>query len=88
MTEIQLEITSSIGLHARPAAQFVQTAAAFRSKVKIAGNNKVADGKSILGVMSLGLAKGAKITITAEGVDEQDCITSLAKLIEEEVNEK
>jgi phosphocarrier protein HPr len=88
MIEIQLEVTGSIGFHARPAAQFVQTAAAFQSKIKVTGNNRVADGKSILGVMSLGLAKGDNIAITAEGLDEQECIDALAKLIEEEVNEK
>lgn len=87
MTEIELEITNSIGLHARPAAQLVQKAASFQSKVKIGGNNKVADGKSILGVLSLGLAKGAKVYLAAEGIDEKDCIASLKTLLEENFGE-
>lgn len=88
MTEIELEITNAVGLHARPASQFVQKAASFKSKVKIGGNNRVADAKSILGVISLGLTKGAKVTITAEGVDEKECIASLKTLLENNFEEK
>lgn len=88
MTEIQVIITNATGLHARPAAQFVQKAASFKCKVKIAGNNKVADGKSILAVMGMGLIQNTKLTITAEGADEENCIAALKELIESNFGEE
>lgn len=81
MKEIQLVITNPTGLHARPAAQLVQTAAGFKSKIKIAGNGKAADAKSILGVMSMGIAQGTMVTITAAGEDEEACLLALKELI-------
>lgn len=87
MTEVQVIITNSTGLHARPAAMFVQRAASFRCKVKIAGNNKVSDGKSILAVMGMGLTQNTKLTIMAEGDDEEECIVALKELIESNFGE-
>ncbi|WP_378956996.1 HPr family phosphocarrier protein [Pelosinus sp. sgz500959] len=87
MTEIEVIITNTTGLHARPAAQFVQKAASFKSKIKIAGNNKVADGKSILAVMGMGLTQNAKLIITADGEDEEECISALKELIESNFGE-
>ena len=87
MTEIQVMITNSTGLHARPAAQFVQKAASFACKVKIQGNNKVADGKSILAVMGMGLTKNTELTIMADGQDEKECILALKQLIESNFGE-
>ncbi|HMM22298.1 MAG TPA: HPr family phosphocarrier protein [Selenomonadales bacterium] len=81
MREVKLQITNPTGLHARPAALFVQAAAGYKSKVRIHGNNKTADAKSILAVMSLGLAQGTDITIVAEGEDEEVCVAALAALI-------
>lgn len=88
MTEIEVIIMNRAGLHARPAALFVQKAATFNCKVKIAGNNKVADGKSILAVMGMSLAPNSKLTITAEGADEEACIVALQKLIESKFGEE
>ncbi|MDT8903057.1 HPr family phosphocarrier protein [Selenomonadales bacterium 4137-cl] len=82
MIEAVLKISNPTGLHARPAAQFVQKAASFSSKVTIIGNNKVADAKSILSVMGMGLNYGAEITVTADGEDEKECLESLVALIE------
>lgn len=87
MTEIEVTITNKTGLHARPAAQFVQKAASFSSKVKIAGNNKVADGKSILAVMGMSLVQNTKLTISAEGADEEQCLAALKELIESNFGE-
>lgn len=87
MTETVLKITNPTGLHARPAAQFVQTAAGFHSEVKISGNNKSANAKSILSVMSMGLAYGTEITISADGEDEQECIAALKALFESNFDE-
>jgi len=81
VTEATIKLTNPAGLHARPAAQLVQKAASFASKVKISANNKVADAKSILSVMGMGLACGTEIVITADGEDEKECIAALIALI-------
>lgn len=87
MTEIEITITNPTGLHARPAAQFVQKAASFKCKVRIAANNKVADGKSILAVMGMGLKQNSQLMITAEGEDEGACIKGLEELIKSNFGE-
>ncbi|HBW34806.1 HPr family phosphocarrier protein [Desulfosporosinus sp. BICA1-9] len=88
MIDVILKVMNPNGLHARPAAQFVRKAASFNSKVKISGNNKVADAKSILSVMSMGLVYGTAITITADGVDEKECIEALTALVESNFGER
>lgn len=82
MTELEIIITNKTGLHARPAAQFVQTAAKFACKVTVLGNNKQTDGKSILGIMGMGVTQDAKLILRAEGEDEKECIIALKELIE------
>ncbi|SDE79452.1 HPr family phosphocarrier protein [Sporomusa acidovorans] len=81
MTKIDLVLANAAGLHARPAAQFVQTAAGFMSKVTIRAGEKAADAKSILAVMGLGLGRGASFELTADGSDEAECIAVLQKLV-------
>lgn len=88
MVELKITLTNAAGLHARPAALFVQKAAGFTSKVKLAGNNKMADGKSILAVMGMGLKQNHEVIITAEGADEVECIAGLQELITSNFNEK
>jgi phosphocarrier protein HPr len=87
MIEAELTITNPLGLHARPAAQFVQTAAAFKSKVMLAGNNKTVNAKSILSVLSLGLVCGTVITITVDGEDEIEGLTALKALVESDFSQ-
>lgn len=87
MIEMELALANQAGLHARPAAQFVQKAAGFKSKVSIAAGGKTADAKSILAVMSLALATGMKFTLTADGEDEQACIAALKELVESNFGE-
>ncbi|WP_328793735.1 HPr family phosphocarrier protein [Heliomicrobium undosum] len=82
LTEIQLVLMNPTGLHARPASQFVQTAARFKSKVQIIAGSKRADGKSILNVMTMGLKKGADFTVSADGEDEAECLAALQALVE------
>ncbi|MBF4564845.1 dihydroxyacetone kinase phosphoryl donor subunit DhaM [Plantibacter sp. VKM Ac-2876] len=66
------------GLHARPAAEFVKLASTFAAKVVVNGK----DAKSLLGIMSLGLVKGAVVELQADGPDAEDAIGALASLIE------
>lgn len=87
MTQIELVLNNPAGLHARPAAQFIQKASAFASKVTIHSGEKTADAKSILAVMSLGLRQGAKFTLLADGPDEVECVAALQALIESNFGE-
>lgn len=81
MQQIRLVLKNSSGLHARPAAQFVQTAAKFTSRVTIEAMGKSVDAKSILQILGLGVRQGTEILLTAEGGDEAECIDSLSTLI-------
>ena len=68
-------ITVSSSLEARTAALFVQTAGKFQSVIKIRMNDKEANAKSIMGMISLGILEGQTITITADGADEDKAIS-------------
>ena len=70
----QKTITVRSSLEARTAALFVQTAGKFQSIVKIQMDNKEANAKSIMGMISLGILEGSEITIIAEGLDEDKAI--------------
>ena len=69
------------GMHARPAGVFVKKASEFKSTVEIRVNGVTKNAKSIMGLMSLGLEKGAEITIVAKGDDEAQAVDSLAQLV-------
>jgi phosphocarrier protein len=73
-------ITNSLGLHARAAARFVRTAGGFSSQIRVARGARVIDGKSILGLLLLGAARGSEIVVTAEGPDEAAAIEALCAL--------
>jgi phosphocarrier protein len=87
MTKIELVLTNAAGLHARPAAQFVQKASSFSSKVTIQAGGKTADAKSILAIMGLGLGQGSKIELTANGPDEAECLAGMRALVESNFGE-
>ena len=74
----QKTITVSSSLEARAAALFVQTACKFQSAIKIQMDNREANAKSIMGIISLGVLEGNTITITAEGADEDNAIAETA----------
>ncbi|MFY9358835.1 MAG: HPr family phosphocarrier protein [Bacillota bacterium] len=81
MVEQTVVVQSEVGLHARPAALFVQTAAKFKSQITLEANGKTANGKSILQVLSLGAKQGDSLLIRAEGEDEAEALESLVDLI-------
>jgi phosphocarrier protein HPr len=88
MIEINLTLTNKSGLHARPAAEFTKLASKFKSKIVLKGKGKVADGKSIIMVLTMGIRKGEQLTITADGPDEIESIEALQKLVEDRFNEE
>lgn len=79
--EISIEIAS--GLEARPVALLVQEASKFDSKIYISVDNKMVNAKSIMGMMTLGLAKGSVIEVSADGSDEDEAITQITKYLED-----
>jgi len=81
MVEAKVFLTNKLGLHARSAAMLTKVAAKFDSVVHLYGASKSANAKSVLMVMSLGLSKGAALTITAHGPDEAACLVALTDLV-------
>lgn len=81
MTERQATIVNPLGLHARPAAQFVKLAASFRSHIEIVKDGDPINGKSIMGVMMLSAEQGSLLVIRAEGEDEAAAVEALAALV-------
>jgi len=84
MAEKTFKITSDTGIHARPATMLVQTASKFDSEINLEYNGKTVNLKSIMGVMSLGIGKGAEIKITASGSDENEAINAVEETIKKE----
>lgn len=82
MQSVELTITNGVGLHARPAAQFVQTANRFKSKINVAKGDLKVNAKSIIAVLSLGAGKGARVAIEATGEDEAEAVKALEALIQ------
>lgn len=77
-----VEVKGEAGLHARPASDFVNTAQRFKSDVQISVDGKTFDGKSILGILSMGIAKGTEIEIIVSGTDEEEALEALTSLVQ------
>ena len=90
MESIILTVNHPVGLHARPAAQFVQTASTFDSEITVANKTKesaAVNAKSILSVLTLGIHQGFEIEITAEGDDAGDALKALEALVADNFGE-
>lgn len=87
MIERSVLVTNATGLHARPAALFVQAAAKFASKIRVANGAREVDAKSILGVLSLGAGSGCAVTLKADGPDAEAAIAHLVGLVEDKFGE-
>ncbi len=82
MVKREMTITNNIGLHARPATFFIQKANTFKSSIWIEKDERRVNAKSLLGVLSLGIAKGMVVTIIADGVDENEAVDGLINLVQ------
>ena len=69
------------GLHARPAALFVQLAKRFASSVTVKKGRKIVDGKSIMGLLTLAAGPSARIAIITKGADAEDALEQLCELV-------
>ncbi|MBR3879486.1 MAG: HPr family phosphocarrier protein [Clostridia bacterium] len=87
MKTCEIMITNSSGLHARPATFFIQKANFYKSTILIEKDNRKVNAKSLLGVLSLGIAKGMTVTLSADGQDEDAAIDGLVSLINSGFNE-
>ena len=88
MISRSITIHNSVGLHARPATFFVQKANSFKSSIWVEKEDCRVNAKSLLGVLSLGIAQGSNITLIADGSDEAAAIEGLADLVEKELGDK
>ena len=80
-------VKNKLGIHARPAAQFVKTASKFSCEIKVEKGDEEVDGKSIMGLMMLAAGHGATLRITTEGDDEEDALDRLKSLVEDNFEE-
>ncbi|MGB2402419.1 MAG: HPr family phosphocarrier protein [Akkermansiaceae bacterium] len=77
----EFTVTNKLGIHARPAAQFVKTASNFSCDIQVEKDDEQADGKSIMGLMMLAAGHGSVLTITTNGHDEDSALEALGGLI-------
>lgn len=87
MPQRELTIQNKLGIHARPAAQFVKTASKFACEISVEKDGEEVDGKSIMGLMMLAAGNGSVIIVAAEGEDEDAALDALTDLIERKFEE-
>lgn len=86
--EKECVIRNKLGLHARPAALFVQTANRYGSEITVTRGDEDVNGKSIMGIMTLAVQQGTPITIRAVGPDAEDALKALEDLIANDFGEE
>lgn len=88
MKQAEVTLKNRSGLHARPAAQFVHAAGKFADHtIKVIKKDREVDGKSIIGIMSLGAQYGAVLTICVDGPEEAKVMETLVALVESGLGE-
>lgn len=87
MKSIQITVENEVGLHARPATQFVQAAQKHQAEITVSCEGKTVNAKSLLGLLSLGVTKDTLITVAANGSDEDTALNVLATLIQSKFGE-
>jgi phosphocarrier protein len=87
VNEREARIVNPLGMHARPAAEFVKTANRFRSQVSVRRGDLTVNGKSIMGMMMLAAERGATLVIAADGADSAEALEALCGLVAAGFNE-
>jgi len=77
----ELTVVASVGLHARPAAEFVKLAQQFNGSVKIEKNDNQVDGKSMIGILKLAIKQGESFLLTLDGENEDHFMGSFEEII-------
>ena len=83
-----MQIVNRLGLHARAAARLVHLANRFSASITVSKGRSRVDGKSILGLLTLAASKGTRLTLTADGHDEQEALAQLSQLVGERFGEE
>ncbi|HEY3154225.1 MAG TPA: HPr family phosphocarrier protein [Candidatus Binatia bacterium] len=83
----KLEITNKLGLHARAAALLVQTVNRFSAQVTLSKDGQFADGRSIMGVLTLAATQGSNVQVEANGEDAERAVRAIEKLFDSRFNE-
>jgi phosphoenolpyruvate---glycerone phosphotransferase subunit DhaM len=79
--EKEFTVTNELGLHFRAAAMLVRTLADFTAEVTIANGDTVADGRSVLDLMTLAASRGTTLRVSAVGVDAENTVEAVGALI-------
>jgi phosphocarrier protein len=87
MQKTDVDIINKLGLHARASAKLTQTATAFQSEVWLERNGRRVNAKSIMGVMMLAAAKGARVTVEVSGPDEEAALAAIVALVADKFGE-
>ena len=88
MVKKEFTIINKLGIHARPAAQFVKLANRFEADIFVEKDGEEIDGKSIMGLMMLAAGHGSAILVTADGPDEEAAIIAVGELIARKFEEE
>jgi phosphocarrier protein len=88
MVEQTVTIQNRAGIHARPSAMLVQTAKDFKSNIYLEKGNDRINGKSIMGILTLGASFGTKIRVVVEGEDEQKALEAMVSLFNKKFEEE
>ncbi|MDG0993262.1 MAG: HPr family phosphocarrier protein [Akkermansiaceae bacterium] len=83
----EFTVTNKLGIHARPAAQFVKTASKFSCDIQVEKDDEQADGKSIMGLMMLAAGNGSVLIVTTDGDDAELALDAIGSLIEKNFEE-
>ena len=81
-------VVNEKGLHTRPSTELVKCASLFKADIQLTYQDLTVNAKSLLGILMLAAAKGAKIQIEAEGEDAEQAVTSITQLAEDKFNIK
>ena len=85
--ERSVQIVNRLGMHARPAAEFVKLTARYSAQIHVEKEGLEVDGKSIMGVLMLAAGKGMWVKVECRGAQAQECLTELRKLIADKFGE-
>lgn len=81
MPSKEIKVSNKLGIHARPAAQFVKMASEFKAEIRVEKDGEEVDGKSIMGLMMLAAGHGSVLKMIAEGPDADEALQSLEDLV-------
>lgn len=81
MVKEVITLVAKEGFHARPASQFVKMASGYQSDVTLSFQENTVNGKSIMGILTLGAACGSEVILTVDGEDESEALVALTEFV-------